>query len=317
VQLIRYEIDGGPRLGASHPDGEVLELTGLIETRFGWRVTDVGEFLAHGRELEEWTADLLASPGSEASSHRFDELALLAPVGPSALIIGLGRNFAEHAREMRAGRPVDVNSSELHGFVKSARALTGSGREIVLPAAHPDFVDYEGEIGIVIGKRCHGVSAVEAEACIAGYVLLNDVSARDWIPQVRSAEGSDAIRLAWDSNTLGKQFPTFCPMGPYFVSKDAAAPVAEIELRTFVNGELRQQTSLDDLQYGPGEMIAHYAAFYEFQPGDIVTTGTPSGVGIGMKPPRFLAAGDRVTITATSLGTLENLVAPAGSKEAS
>lgn len=233
-------------------------------------------------------------------------------MGPAALIISLGRNFLSHSAEMAAGRreppAVDPAGSTLRGFIKSSRSLTGAGRDILLPPSHPGMVDYEGELGVVIGQTCHAVTPAEAERCIAGFVLLNDVSARDWIPEVRAAVTPDQARMAWDRNILGKQFPTFCPMGPWFASKDEFADLDSIGFTTSVNGEERQRATVAELRHGLGEMVAHYAAFYELRPGDVVTTGTPAGVGQGMKPPRFLRDADVVTVSGEGLGELRNRV---------
>ncbi len=137
---------------------------------------------------------------------------------------------------------------------------------------------------------------------IAGYTLLNDISAHDWVPAVRSAAtGRDAID-AWERNIMCKQFPTFCPIGPEFVSSDEVACPEEIHLRTLVNGEVRQEATLTDLEFDVDQLVVHYSQTYLLRPGDIVTTGTPGGVAIGMTSPQFLRSGDQVVVRARCSG---------------
>jgi 2-keto-4-pentenoate hydratase/2-oxohepta-3-ene-1,7-dioic acid hydratase in catechol pathway len=316
VKIVRFEGSAGPALGAVAGEGNdplVIELTSGLRERTGRWITDVGALLAAGKDAAAAAAEVAAAA---ARGTPLSGLNLLAPVGPAALIVSLGRNFLSHSAEMAAGRrepPArDAQGYTLRGFVKSARSLTGAGRDILLPPAHPDKVDYEGELGVVIGATCHAVTPDQAREHIAGYVLLNDVSARDWIPEVRAAVTPDQVRLAWDRNILGKQFPSFCPMGPWFASKDEFPDPGAIGFTTSVNGEERQRATVAELRHGLGQMVAYYAAFYELHPGDVITTGTPAGVGQGMKPPRFLRDGDVVTVSGEGLGELRNRVRRGG-----
>ncbi len=225
------------------------------------------------------------------------EARLAAPLADAGLILGGGRNYASHSREM-SSHPVEKPEWPT-SFIKCAATVTGPHDPIVLPKNNPNMVDWEGEIGAVIGRKCHGASPAEAFDCIAGYTLINDVSARDWmIPGNPLAE----------RNILGKQFATFCPMGPIVVTADEIADPTVLMLTTRVNGEVMQHASNRDLIYSMGELISYYSGFYTFRPGDIITSGTPAGVGFGRNPKLFLKAGDRVEVSVPEIGTLSNLV---------
>jgi 2-keto-4-pentenoate hydratase/2-oxohepta-3-ene-1,7-dioic acid hydratase in catechol pathway len=225
---------------------------------------------------------------------------LAAPLADARLILGGGRNYASHSREM-SGQAIEKPQWPT-SFIKCAATVTGPRDPIVLPKHNPDMVDWEGEIGAVFGRVCHGVDAVEALACISGYTLINDVSARDWmVPGNPLAE----------RNILGKQFATFCPMGPVVVTADEVPDPAVLTLTTRVNGEVMQHASNRDLIFNLGELIAYYAQFYTFLPGDIITGGTPAGVGFGRNPKRFLKVGDRVEVSVAEIGTLSNPVVAA------
>ena len=168
------------------------------------------------------------------------------------------------------------------------------------------MVDFEGEFSFIFAKRCHRVTADQAMDYVAGYTIANDVSARDWIPEVFSATGSfDAIH-AWERNVMGKSFPTFTPCGPVLVTKDEIADPHVLQLTTRLNGEVMQSTKTDDLIFKIPEIIAYFSQWYCFQAGDIVTTGSPSGVGIGRDPHVFMHAGDTIEIEIEGIGTLSN-----------
>ena len=143
---------------------------------------------------------------------------------------------------------------------------------------------------------------------VMGYTLINDVSARDWSAGVRTQTGIMGPILAWDRNLLGKQFPTFCPMGPTVVTKDAVKDVRSVHLTTSLNGEVMQSASMEDLIFDVAQLIEYYSQFYMFRPGDILTTGSPSGVGHGRKPPLYMKPGDLMEVRVAEVGTLSNPV---------
>ena len=232
---------------------------------------------------------------------------LCAPIPDASFILSCGMNSREHVREMNSPPP-----ERPYGFAKSPGAVIGSGDAIVLPKSNPNMVDWEGEFSVVIGKPCHNVTAADAMDYVMGYTLINDVSARDWSAGVRTQTGIMGPILAWDRNLLGKQFPTFCPMGPTVVTKDEIADVKSVHLTTSLNGQVMQSATMEDLIFDVGQLIEYYSQFYMFQPGDILTTGSPSGVGHGRKPPLYMKPGDLMEVHVDAIGTLSNPVVMGG-----
>lgn len=228
-----------------------------------------------------------------------------APVPNPGFILSVGMNYRAHLEEMNTPIPTTPAA-----FVKAPTSLTGNGEPIRPPADHADMVDFEGEFCFVFGRDCHRVSEAEALDYVAGYTIANDVSARDWVPGVISAQGNFPAIHAWEANILGKQYPTFTPMGPVIVTKDEIADPAALHLVTTLDGEIMQDT-LTELVFPIERLIAHYSQWYRFRAGDVVTTGSPSGVGFGRDPKVFMKPGQRVEITIEGIGTLSNpIVAP-------
>ena len=178
-------------------------------------------------------------------------------------------------------------------FAKFANSLTGSGQDIVLPAAHAEYVDYEAELALVIGRRAKNVSAEDALSHIAGAMPFNDVSARDLQMQ----------NPLW---TSGKAIDTFAPCGPALVTLEEIDDLQALGLRTRVNGELLQQGTTANLIFAPAEVVAWLSRTMTLLPGDIIATGTPAGVGVAQG--RFLKDGDTVEVEIDGLGTLINPV---------
>lgn len=226
-----------------------------------------------------------------------------APIPDPGFVLSCGMNYNAHLREMNSPTP----KTPAH-FAKSAAAIIGPGAAIQLPQSNPDMVDWEGEFCAVIGKPCHRVTEAEALDYVAGYTLVNDVSARDWVAPIRDASGTMGPIMAWEHNLLGKQFPTFCPMGPCVVTRDEIKDPNKVALETRVNDQVMQSANTDDLVFNVQQLIAYYARFYLLRPGDVITTGSPSGVGFGREPKVFLRAGDTVAVTAAGIGTLRNPV---------
>ncbi len=219
---------------------------------------------------------------------------LLAPVPDPEKIICLGLNYRDHAAE--SGQEVPKAPM---WFAKFANSLIGSGQEVILPASHPDYVDYEAELAVVIGRTAVNVDAAGALAHVAGAMPFNDVSARDLQFQ----------NPLW---TSGKAVDTFAPCGPALVTLDEAGDLHELGLRTRIDGELVQEGNTRDLIFSVPETIAWLSRTITLVPGDIIATGTPAGVGASKN--RFLRAGERVEVEVDGLGTLVNRVraAPRG-----
>ena len=233
-----------------------------------------------------------------------DRVSLAAPMTDPGLILAAGLNYHAHLKEMN-DTPVP---SKPNSFTKNPAGIVGTEAPIMLPRIAPTMVDWEGELGVVIGRVCRNVSVGEALAYVGGYTLINDVSARDWVPPVFASTGIFGPILAWEQNILGKQFPTFCPVGPVIATVDEIPDITDLHLETRVNGEIMQTTSTNDLVYNVAELISYYSTFYEFRPGDLIATGSPPGVGFGRNPKIFLKAGDVVEVIADHIGTLRNPV---------
>jgi 2-keto-4-pentenoate hydratase/2-oxohepta-3-ene-1,7-dioic acid hydratase in catechol pathway len=213
---------------------------------------------------------------------------LMPPLPDPEKIICLGLNYRDHAAELGQEPP----AAPLW-FGKFANSLIGSGAEILLPSAHPDHVDYEAELAVVIGRRAHCVDAGEALACIAGAMPFNDVSARDLQFQ----------NPLW---TSGKAVDTFAPCGPALVSLDEIGDIQDLALQTRVNGEVVQRGATADQIFGVAATVAWLSRTMTLVPGDIIATGTPAGIGAARG--RFLRAGDTVEVEVAGLGTLSNPV---------
>ena len=214
---------------------------------------------------------------------------LCAPVLRPPKILAIGLNYKDHIEETGLETP----KFPLF-FNKQSTAAHGPYAPMHLPRVS-DKLDYEGELGFVIGRRCRHVPRARAHEVIAGFVVCNDVSVRDW--QMRA-----------QTFTLGKSFDTHCPFGPYIVTADEVGDPHTLDLKTWVNGELRQNSNTSHLVFDCHEQIETLTAAFTLEPGDLILTGTPSGVGIGFNPKRFLAAGDVVRIEIAKLGYIENTV---------
>ncbi len=214
---------------------------------------------------------------------------LLAPVPKPRKFFAIGLNYADHAAETGQQLPEFPTV-----FNKQVTCVNRPGGAIHIPRAS-SAVDYEGEFAFVIGRRCRGVAAEDAARAIAGYTIVNDVSVRDW--QRRSP-----------TMILGKGWDTHGPMGPYLVTADEIEVPNDLGIRTWVNGELRQDSNTRELVFDCPKLVETISTMCTLEPGDVVSTGTPAGVGLAFKPPKFLVAGDTVRIEIDGLGTLENPV---------
>ena len=243
--------------------------------------------------LDALTRPGLSSLGERAATAASERLALasvrlLAPVPDPEKIICLGLNYSDHARESGQEPP----TAPLW-FAKFANSLTGTGAEIVLPAAHPEHVDYEAELAVVIGRAAHCVSSERALGCVAGAMPFNDVSARD-------------LQLQNQLWTSGKAIDTFAPCGPALVTLDEIADIQDLGLRARINGEVLQEGNTREQIFGVAECVAWLSRTMTLLPGDIIATGTPAGVGASKG--RFLRDGDTVEIEVDGLGSLSNRV---------
>jgi 2-keto-4-pentenoate hydratase/2-oxohepta-3-ene-1,7-dioic acid hydratase in catechol pathway len=217
---------------------------------------------------------------------------LRAPLPRPGKVLCLGLNYRDHAAE--SGAPVP---EEPVVFAKASSSVIGPGDPIRLPSAS-DQVDYEAELAFVIGRPARDVAARNAMEHVAGYTVLNDVTARDY---QRLRGGGQ-----W---TLAKSFDTFCPVGPWIVTRDEVEDPHALSLTCEVSGQVMQRSSTAQMIFRIPEIIQYLSAVLTLEPGDVVGTGTPAGVGCARTPPRFLRAGDVVSCTVQGVGTLTNPVA--------
>ncbi|KCZ87915.1 fumarylacetoacetate hydrolase family protein [Hyphomonas johnsonii] len=219
-----------------------------------------------------------------------DAVALQAPVPRPGKVLGIGLNYADHVAE--SGRTPPEHQI---WFNKQRESITGPGAEIVLPSVSP-MLDYEVELCFIIGKSCRHVPKDRAHEVIAGFCIGNDVTVRDW-------------QLRTPTMTIGKSFDTHGPLGPWLVTSDEVGDPHALDLKCWVNGELRQSSNTRHLIYDCYDQVSHLTQAFTLSPGDVIFSGTPGGVGMAQKPPRFLKTGDSVRLEIDKLGRLENCVA--------
>lgn len=282
MKIARFTEGGRTRLGIVTIDtGEVIDV-GSADTTLP---TDVGHLLA-GDGLVA-----LARTAATAPRLPLTAVQLEAPIAQPPTFLAIGLNYADHVAESGSKRPEGVPVV----FNKQVTCVVGPGAAIEVPSVAPDWVDYEGELGIVIGTRCRNVSVDEAPSVVAGYLIVNDVSVRDW-------------QRATPTMTMGKSWDTHGPIGPWLVSADEVGDPHDLSIRTLVDDEVRQDASTKQMITNCWEIIAHISTAFTLLPGTIIATGTPAGVGFAMKPPRCLKPGSVVRIEIDKLGVLENPV---------
>jgi len=242
--------------------------------------------------LDHFAKDLLASDSASRWLH--DEATLTyGPCVPNpGKIICIGLNYRRHAIESGMAIPTLPIL-----FSKFSNTIAAPGEQIVLPANAIEY-DYEAELGVVMGKRAKNVSEQDALNYVLGYCNINDLSARDL--QMRTTQ--------W---LLGKTLDQFSPIGPYLVTADEIADPQALDIRCWVNGELRQNSTTADMVFSVAYLVSYISQYMTLDPGDVISTGTPEGVVLGMKEKQWLKPGDEVTVEVTGLGRLTNtMIAP-------
>lgn len=283
MKLARFRTaDGDVRLGRVDDD-EIVDLSG---------VDGVGTSLrALIPELDALRDSILAADGPR---HPLAEVALLAPIEDPQKYLGIGMNYAAHAEEARqAGIPIP--SSQMW-FNKQVSCINDPFGDIERPTVS-EQLDYEIELGVVIGKPARNVSVEDAREYIAGYLVTNDVSIRDWLAKLSP------------TFTLGKSFDTHGPIGPWLTTDDEIDDPLKLQMTLTVNGEVRQRADTSDMIYDIYEQIAYLSQVMTLQPGDILATGTPSGIGAPTQ--NWLVPGDVVRAEIDGLGAIENRVVEA------
>jgi len=271
MKLVRFGPAGQEKPGMLDGEGRLRDLSGLVADFAGPSVSCAALADLAARDLD--SAPVVA--GLER---------LGAPLAwvPNFYCIGL--NYAAHAAETGAAKP-----SEPLVFSKAASSLAGPEDDIIIPKGATQ-VDWELELGVVIGAPALNISEAQALDHVAGYVAVNDVSERTF----QKDRGGQWIK--------GKSAPSFGKIGPWFVTRDAVPDPQALALSLAVNGETRQESNTSDMIFSVAEIVAYMSQFMQLMPGDVIATGTPSGVGLGMTPPQFLAPGDSVVLEVAGLG---------------
>ena len=283
MRLARFEKDGKTGLGAV-VDDQITALSGSDDT------VDL---------IAGWDPDVVAESAGNGEKSALDQVRLLPPLVPRKNIVAVGRNYRDHAAEFSASG-FDASEKQVVPenpviFTKATTSVIGPDDPIVLANDPTGTTDYEGELAVVIGRPARKVSEAAAADHVFGWTIVNDVTARDL--QKRHVQ--------W---FVGKSPDTFCPMGPWIVTRDELPDIEQSWLRTHVNGELRQEVPISALVFGVSSLIATLSEVMTLEPGDLIATGTGAGVGIGFDPPRYLETGDVVEVSIDGIGTLRNPV---------
>jgi 2-keto-4-pentenoate hydratase/2-oxohepta-3-ene-1,7-dioic acid hydratase in catechol pathway len=302
MKLIRFSCQGRTAAGMIHKDGYV-DLEQLLEQfpPSGFQV--VPGVAGSMRRLLQWAARPQAAgllqQALEQSSAAMPknlcardprECQLLAPISDPGKIICLGLNYADHAAE-QGKQPPDKPMI----FSKFASCIIGPGDPVLLPSRYTQKVDYEAELAVVIGRTAKEVSETQAAACVAGFTLMNDITARDF-----QTEDKQWVR--------GKSCDTFAPMGPHIVTTDEIVDPHRLRIQLRLNGRTMQDSSTSQLVFKVPFLISYLSRCMTLEPGDVISTGTPPGVGVYRQPPVFLKAGDQMEVEIEGIGILSNPV---------
>jgi 2-keto-4-pentenoate hydratase/2-oxohepta-3-ene-1,7-dioic acid hydratase in catechol pathway len=253
-------------------------------------------------ELDAWIERLDVFDRDELTIPVSD-VRLLVPIAAPPKLLFLAGNYAKHVAE-RGGTLAERYETFPYVFMKPpSTTLTNPGDPIILPQVSPNQIDWECELGVVIGRRCRRVDEDEAMSCIGGYTIVNDISDRNFKPNPGRKPRERDKFFDW---MHGKWHDTFCPMGPCILSADAVPDPQALSLRLTVNGEIKQDGTTGEMIFPVGAVIAFLSEFVTLEPGDVIATGTPSGVGSATGT--FLRPGDLVRATISQIGTLENPV---------
>ncbi|MFF5996771.1 fumarylacetoacetate hydrolase family protein [Lysinibacillus sp. KU-BSD001] len=297
MKLLSFKLDGkvkfGPKVKKEEAVWDVLKIQEELNVLPSFPSTIIDgislgfDFVEKMRKLVEAAKQ---SDEVEAFKYTFTEIEWLAPIPRTPKnILCVGKNYNEHAVEMGA----DKAPENIMIFTKSPTAIAADGMTLPIHADKTDSLDYEGELAIVIGKRGQNIPKAMAYDYVFGYTIGNDLSARD-------------VQYRHGQFFLGKSLDGTCPLGPYLVSKDEIPNPQNLSIVTKVNGALRQNGSTKDMMFSVVDIISIVSQYVTLEPGDVILTGTPVGVGKGMNPPQYLKAGDEVKVSIEGIGTLVN-----------
>ncbi|MBS8263015.1 FAA hydrolase family protein [Mesobacillus boroniphilus] len=300
MKFVMYKNESGQFIGIVNPEGtHVLPLVDTYEKMGGKKAIpadllqaiSLGEvFHQEAEKTFQWVND------NKLDSELFiplETVELLAPIPrPAKNIFCVGKNYAEHAIEM--GSKDDI-PEHIMVFTKAPTTVIAHDQNILAHSELTEQLDYEGELAVVIGKKGKAIKREDALDYVFGYTIVNDVTARD-------------LQAKHKQFFIGKSLDTTCPMGPWIVHKTTIENPNNLDIKTTVNGEVRQDSNTGNFIFPVEEVISVLSQGMTLEPGDIIATGTPAGVGKGFKPPRFLSSGDTIEITVEGIGTLRNRV---------
>jgi len=286
MKLARFTHNNATRLGVV-VDDLIIDLGGIPAIP-----RDMAEFLTIGKDALDRARTAVRD---KLRSLPLKDVKLEAPVAQPPEFLAIGLNYADHVAESGMKQP------EFPMFFNKQATCVNAPFDPIHRPRVSEALDYEGELGIVIGKRCRHVSRDRAHEVIAGYLIVNDVSVRDWQRRAQTM-------------TLGKSFDTHGPIGPWIVTSDEMTDPHKLDLKTWVNGELRQHSNTKNLIFNCFAQVETLSTVCTLLPGTIISTGTPGGVAAAMKPPKWLKAGDTVKIEIEGIGHIEHRVIeePAG-----
>ncbi len=305
MRLATVDAGNGATAVAGLANGKVLDIAaaataaGLSDAALSGG--QMQAIIAGGDKVWAKLRDLIAQADGGAlasSTHSAEAITFLAPLPrPEKNVFCVGRNYAEHIAEGSRAQATTINVTEVPVyFTKPRTAVVGHGGDVPLFPKLSTQIDYEVELALVIGTAGRDIAKADAMAYIFGYTILNDVTARD----VQRRHGGQYFK--------GKGLDGSCPMGPWIVTADELGDPQALDLRTFVNGELRQSGNTAQMIFDIPTLIASLSEGLTLEPGDILATGTPSGVGYAMTPPQFLKDGDEVTCEIAGIGRLTNRI---------
>ena len=283
MKIVRYLVKNEAKLGAVKDDG-VIDLTRPFPSISDNPIELIQQWSEAKPDLEKIVSE--STPDAALANVR-----LLAPVARPGKIMAIGLNYADHIRETGQKKP-----PHQIWFTKAVTSINGPFDPIELPIASAQL-DYEAELVVIVGKRCKHVPKESAADVVFGYCAGNDVSVRDW--QMQTTQ--------W---VLGKSFDTHAPIGPWIVTADEIGDPHTMGIRCFVNGQRRQNSNTENLVFNVYDQIAHLSRAMTLEPGDLIFTGTPGGVGLAVQPPQWLKAGDKVRVEIDRIGSIEAEIRP-------
>ena len=292
MRFVTFDQGGGPRAGVLSDALHVFDLASL-----GSDLPSTVQGLIEGGAALQARVKTLLDAADRESAVRLASITLLAPLPkPLRNIFCVGRNYYDHIKEVHGSEPPKESLPEFPVvFTKAPSCVIGPGAVVPGHLDYSNTLDYEGELAVIIGESGRGIAKADAMKHVFGYTIFNDVTARK-------------LQRQHNQWFLGKSIDGFGPMGPAIVTADEIPDVTKLRVRTTINGELRQNEAVSSMIFDIPTVIEAISRTMRLEPGDVIATGTPAGVGLGFKPPKFMKKGDEMTVAIDSLGELSNAI---------